>query len=154
MKWCVEMDYVYTQLSYFGAVSGRKAMAGFWEEVDRAGKARNPYCAGFLQFVGVAETREQAIDLYSEPAEYFYGRCLHLDPSFSSPPGYMTEASQRVGLQSQVKKGAATFGNTITSMETIVDNGYVIIGSPDEVAEQLGDIAIELNVGQLLLLLH
>lgn len=154
-KWCVEMDYVYTQLSYFGAVSGRKSMAGFWAEVDRAGKDRNPYRAGFLQFVGVAETREQAIELYREPAEYFYGRCLHLDPRFGSPPGYMTEASHRVGMQSQVvKAGTATFGNTITSMETIVEEGYVIVGSPDEVAEQLRSIATELHIGHLLLLLH
>ena len=45
----------------------------------KLGKDRNPYHAGFLQFVGVAETREEAYRLYREPAEYFYGRCLHVD---------------------------------------------------------------------------
>ena len=30
-----------------------------------------------------------------EPAEYFYGRCLHVDPRFAGPPGYATEATQR-----------------------------------------------------------
>ena len=34
-------------------------MNGFWEEMERLGKDRNPYRAGFLQFVGVAETRER-----------------------------------------------------------------------------------------------
>ena len=43
---------------------------------------------GFLQFVGVAETHRQAVELYKEPAEYFYGRCLHIDPRFASPPGW------------------------------------------------------------------
>jgi alkanesulfonate monooxygenase SsuD/methylene tetrahydromethanopterin reductase-like flavin-dependent oxidoreductase (luciferase family) len=156
-EWCVKMDYVYCQLSYFGAVSGRKSMAGFWKEVDKAGKDRNPYRAGFLQFVGVGESREHAMELYREPAEYFYGRCLHLDPRFGTPPGYLTEGSQRIGLQSQITKAsqtAVTFGNTLTSMETIVENGYVIIGSAEQVAEQLREIAGDLNVGQLLLLLH
>ena len=39
-------------------------------------------------------------------------------------------------------------------MEAIVDNGYVIIGSPDEVAEQLREVAVNLNVGHLMLLLQ
>ena len=39
-------------------------------------------------------------------------------------------------------------------MDAIVDNGYVIIGSPDEVVEQLREVAINLNVGNLMLLLQ
>ena len=39
-------------------------------------------------------------------------------------------------------------------MQDIVDRGYVIIGSPDEVAEQLTEVATELNVGHLMLLLQ
>ena len=32
--------------------------------------------------------------------------------------------------------------------------GYVIVGSPDEVAEQLREVAVDLNVGHLMLLLQ
>ena len=39
-------------------------------------------------------------------------------------------------------------------MDAIVDKGYVIIGSPDEVAEQLKEVAHNLNVGHLMLLLQ
>jgi len=39
-------------------------------------------------------------------------------------------------------------------MEDIVDRGYVIIGSPDEVVEQLTNVATSLNVGHLMLLLQ
>ena len=39
-------------------------------------------------------------------------------------------------------------------MNDIVDRGYVIIGSPDEVAEQLKEVATDLNVGHLMLLLQ
>ena len=39
-------------------------------------------------------------------------------------------------------------------MEDIVERGYVIVGSPDEVVEQLTEVATELNVGHLMLLLQ
>ena len=39
-------------------------------------------------------------------------------------------------------------------MDAIVDKGYVIIGSADEVAEQLREVAVNLNVGHLMLLLQ
>jgi hypothetical protein len=39
-------------------------------------------------------------------------------------------------------------------MDEIIDQGYVIIGSPDEVVAQLTEVATELNVGHLMLLLQ
>ena len=155
--WCAQMDYVYCYLSYYGYKAGQATMDGFWKEMSNLGKDRNPYRAGFLQFVGVGENRQQALDLYSEAAEYFYGRCLHIDPRFAGPPGYATEATQRAGMQSQVSKAASyteKFKDRPTDMETLVDAGYVIIGSPDEVAEQLREVAINLNVGNMMLLLQ
>ena len=101
------MDHVYCYLSYYGYKAGQATMDGFWAEMDRLGKDRNPYHAGFLQFVGVAESREEAYRLYREPAEYFYGRCLHIDPRFAGPPGYTTEETQRRGIQGQVQQAAA-----------------------------------------------
>ncbi|MBX9702235.1 MAG: LLM class flavin-dependent oxidoreductase [Acetobacteraceae bacterium] len=171
-RWCAQMDYVYCYLSYYGYKAGKAIMDGFWAEMDRLGKDRNPYRAGFLQFIGVAETRQQAMELYAEPAEYFYGRCLHVDGRWATPPGYMTEATQRAGLESQVRKAADAardntgaqetlgkgtqerFAGTAKDMQGIVDRGYVIIGSPDEVAEQLREVATTLNVGHFMLLLQ
>jgi alkanesulfonate monooxygenase SsuD/methylene tetrahydromethanopterin reductase-like flavin-dependent oxidoreductase (luciferase family) len=159
-QWCAEMDYVYCYLSYYGYKAGQSTMDGFWEEMKRLGKDRNPYRAGFLQFVGVAETREEAYRLYREPAEYFYGRCLHIDPRFAGPPGYTTEATQRRGAQSQVAQAAqlsryeSKFQMLAREIDAIVERGYVIIGSPDEVAAQLREVAKNLNVGHLMMLLQ
>jgi alkanesulfonate monooxygenase SsuD/methylene tetrahydromethanopterin reductase-like flavin-dependent oxidoreductase (luciferase family) len=159
-QWCAEMDYVYCYLSYYGYKAGQSTMDGFWDEMKRLGKDRNPYRAGFLQFVGVAETREEAYRLYREPAEYFYGRCLHIDPRFAGPPGYTTEATQRRGAQSQVAQAAqlsryeSKFQMLAREMDAIVERGYVIIGSPDEVAAQLREVAKNLNVGHLMMLLQ
>jgi len=155
-RWCAEMDHVYAYLSYFGYQAGQATMDGFWAEMDRLGKDRNPYRAGFLQFVGVAESREEAYRLYSEPAEYFYGRCLHVDPRFANAPGYTSEATQRAGVVGQVAQVARMrrFDTLAREMDAIVEKGYVIIGSPDEVAAQLREVATNLNVGHLMLLMQ
>ena len=42
-RWCAEMDYVYCYLSYYGYKAGRATMDGFWDEMERLGKDRNPY---------------------------------------------------------------------------------------------------------------
>ena len=82
---------------------------------------------------------------------------VRADARFAAPPGYATEATQRMGLQSQVAKAAAysdKFQKLAREMDAIVDLGYVIIGSPDEVAEQLREVARNLNVGHLMTLLQ
>jgi alkanesulfonate monooxygenase SsuD/methylene tetrahydromethanopterin reductase-like flavin-dependent oxidoreductase (luciferase family) len=118
------------------------------------------WCAYF----GVAETREEAYKLYREPAEYFYGRCLHIDARFANPPGYTSEATLRSGVQGMVSRAAEAasappkyadkFTTLAREMDGIVDKGYVIIGSPDEVAAQLKEVAKNLNVGHLMTLLQ
>ena len=163
-RWCAELDYVYCYLSYFGYKLGLRTLRGFWEEMDQLGKDRNPYRAGFLQFVGVAETHEEALRLYKEPAEYFYGRCLHVSPAYVQPPGYTTEATIRAQVQSQVAAAAMKgrskktkrggFSGGATTWEEILEAGYVIVGTPDEVAERLREVCTTLNVGNLMLLLQ
>ncbi len=153
-RWCAEMDYVYSYLSYFGYKAGLRTMKGFWDAMDELGKDRNPYRAGFLQFAGVAETKEEAMRLYKRPAEYFYGRCLHVNPRFTGPPGHSSEATFPARIQSQVKMASNydRVTGVATEIEDIVDQGYIILGSPDEMAEKLREVATEMNVGQLMTL--
>ncbi len=144
-QWCAEMDYVYCYLSYYGYKAAQATMSGFWDELARLGKDRNPYRAGFLQFVGVAESREEAYRLYREPAEYFYGRCLHIDPRFAGPPGYTSEETQRRGIQSQVALAAQASRYETKFPDAGARDGCdrrqglcgIIGSSPDEVAAQL-----------------
>jgi alkanesulfonate monooxygenase SsuD/methylene tetrahydromethanopterin reductase-like flavin-dependent oxidoreductase (luciferase family) len=176
-QWCAEKDYVYAYLSYFGYKAGEATMKGFWREVERQGKEPNPYRAGFLQFVGVGENHAEAMKLYKEPAEYFYNACLHLDPRFANPPGYTSEASIRSRIKGMVAQAAAGGGAAKSAnrgdaskavqaqgaragheiareWQGILDLGYVMAGSPDEVADQIRKAAKNLNVGHLMLLLH
>ena len=155
--WCGEMDYVYSYVSYYGHVAAEATMNGYWAEMEKQGKDRNPFRAAFLQFIGVAETTEEAVRLYKEPAEFFYTNCLHVDPRYVMPPGYVTEATQRMKMTSQVQ-AAADRSNILGSLSEefagILKNGYVLIGSPDEVADQLRKVAKKFNVGNLMLLLQ
>jgi alkanesulfonate monooxygenase SsuD/methylene tetrahydromethanopterin reductase-like flavin-dependent oxidoreductase (luciferase family) len=92
--------------------------------------------------------------MYTEAAEYFFGRCLHFDPRFAAPPGYSTEATQRSGLGSQVSAAALRNVARPTEMQDLVDAGYIVIGSPKQVTEQMIELSENLNVGNLMLLMQ
>ena len=152
--WCVENGFNYSYLSYFGYMRGRQVMEGYWEAVDRLGAEPNPYSAGFLQFVAVADSDEQAEELYAQHALYFYNRCLHLYPGFTNPPGYTSIATLRKGIMGQVQQAAQrAFAEDLTWKE-IVDLGYVVAGSPQTVVDHLNEMADTMKVGHLMVLLH
>lgn len=151
--WCVEHDFLYAYLSYFGYLQGKRVMDGYWEAVDRLGADPNPYRAGFLQFVGVAESDAQAEDLYAEHALYFYNRCLRVFRGFTSPPGYSSIETVRRGIESQLAAAAAMQATELTWGD-IVERGYVVAGSPSTVVDRLNDMADAMKVGHLMLLLQ
>lgn len=159
-RFCAEHEYVYCYLTYFGYLSGEEIIRGFWNEMKELGREPNPYQTGIVQYVGVAETREEALDLYAGPAHYFFNNCLHTHPRWAQPPGYVTEATARRKIMSQVKEAARRTQLTTNALDELrgqtfkdmVEKGFVIVGSPDEVADQLREIAISQNVGNLLLM--
>ncbi|MGE3248136.1 MAG: LLM class flavin-dependent oxidoreductase, partial [Beijerinckiaceae bacterium] len=128
---CARKDFVYANLSYFGHSASRTAIAGFWNQIKEMGLEPNPFHAGFLQFVGVAESRAEALKLYGEAADYFYNRCLHTDPAYANPPGYTTEATVRAKMGSQVLQAAEASRRAVRNdTSNIFDAGHVVIGSP------------------------
>ncbi len=162
-RWCAENDFLYSYLSYYGYEAAAKSMDAYWETLAEMDVEPNPYRAGFLQFVGVADSDAHAEELYSEAALYFYNRCLHWYSGYTSVPGYLSVESMRRGIKSQVAQAGsqtrdvasiakATFEET--SWSDIVDRTYLICGSPDTIVERLEDLAGRLNVGHLMLLLQ
>src|ERR1700761_2001645 len=153
-EWCAREGHVYLFLSYFGYKAAKATMDGYWSRMKELGNDPNPYAAGFVQFVGVAETEREALELYREPAEYFFNRSLHVYPGFSDPPGYKTVKSVRAGVEGMVERAAreaaarkaapaqkGTYSGFKTlSFEEMVEKGYVIVGNPDQVAEKLKNV--------------
>jgi alkanesulfonate monooxygenase SsuD/methylene tetrahydromethanopterin reductase-like flavin-dependent oxidoreductase (luciferase family) len=159
-RFCAQHDYVYCYLTYFGYLSGAEIIKGFWDEMKALGKEPNPFQTGIVQYVGVAESKQEALDLYAEAANYFFNNSLHTSPRWVNPPGYVTEATARKKIMSQVQEAARRAQLRTNSMselrgqtfEGMVDQGFVVIGSPDEVADKLREIAVSQNVGNLLLM--
>ncbi len=171
--WCAENDLVYCYLSYFGYRAGLKTMQGFWNRVKELGKEPNPFQGGFAQFIACAETEAEAWELYREPAEYFFNTCLHVYAGYADPPGYKTPNTVRAGVEGMVeraareataraeakaakpeKKGPLSAGPNQLSFEDMVEKGYVILGDPTQVTEQVNELCLNLNVGHLMVLAH
>jgi alkanesulfonate monooxygenase SsuD/methylene tetrahydromethanopterin reductase-like flavin-dependent oxidoreductase (luciferase family) len=157
-RWAAEKNFGYGYTSFYGALAARTQVAGFWDFVDQAGQERNPFRLGMVQFIGVAKDRDEAMRLYREPAEYLYNRNLKVGARWAVPPGYQSEETKRMQVQSTMQQAALKAVGAIRTgkltMEEIVERGYVIIGSPDEVAEQVRANCIDLNCGNMMALLQ
>ena len=152
-EWCADMGYLYSYLSYSGYLRGKAIMDGFWERMKSMGKEPNPYHAGFAQVVCVANTDAEAKELYWPHIDYFYNRCLHVYPGFADAPGYRTNRTVKAGIRSQLDLMAQRARMQLT-WENLVEQGYVVAGSPETVIARLTDLADKLNVGHLMLLLQ
>jgi alkanesulfonate monooxygenase SsuD/methylene tetrahydromethanopterin reductase-like flavin-dependent oxidoreductase (luciferase family) len=153
-EWVSRLDYMFSYLSYFGHQRGLSVMRNFWEEIGKLGKDDNPYRAGFLQFVAVSETDEQAERDYAEHAEYFYNRCLHIYPGFADAPGYRTLRTVKAGLKSQFERQVVAAATGQLKWKNFMDDGYIIGGSPETVTQKLLEAAKALRVGHLMVLLQ
>ena len=152
-EWTSRMNYVYCYLSYSGYKRGIQVMDGYWKEMERLGTDDNPYRAGFLQLVCVAETDEKAKELYAEHVEYFYKKCLHVYEGFADAPGYRTIRTLKAGAVAQLG-AAANQARQAMTWDDFVEQGYVIAGSPKTVIENLRGAVEGLRVGHLMVLLQ
>ena len=100
-----ERDYVHCYLSYSGYKRGERVLQGYWDTLDRLKIERNPYRAGFLQLVVVADTDEQAERDYYAHARYFYDKCLHVFAGFADAPGYRSIRTLEAGLAGESLAG-------------------------------------------------
>lgn len=152
-EWTSRLNYVYCYLSYSGYKRGIQVMDGYWKEMERLGTDDNPYRAGFLQLVCVAETDEKAKELYAEHVEYFYKKCLHVYEGFADAPGYRTIRTLKTGAVAQLGAAANQKRQEMT-WDDFVEQGYVIAGSPSTVIKNLRNAVEGLRVGHLMVLLQ
>ncbi len=149
-EWCLRKEFNYAYLSYSGFKRGKQVLDGFWNKADQMGVEKNPYQAGFLQLVMVGESESEVEEKYGEHAEYFFNKMLHVYPGFGDAPGYRTLDTIRAGLLAQTGRfGERPPRNT---WKDLVENGNIVAGTPDQVVEQLEQVAKDLNVGHLMLL--
>jgi alkanesulfonate monooxygenase SsuD/methylene tetrahydromethanopterin reductase-like flavin-dependent oxidoreductase (luciferase family) len=142
----------YCFLSYAGARAAKTMMDAYWRVVEGRGLDRNPYRAGFLQLVAVAETDAQAEADYARHVEYFYHKCLHVPPQWGAPPGNQDYRSLLAANRNPVRRVEDT---SALRYRDFVDKGYVIAGSPATVRERLVEEVVKgLHVGNLMVLVQ
>ncbi len=153
--WTIEKDYVYAALSFGGFKRAQKTLDGYWNRVHELKADDNPYRVGYLQLVVVAESAEQAKKDYQEGVEYFFQRLVATgSKTFGEAPGYRSERTIRAGFQTS---NAEVWGNMRKqgiTWDELIDEGNIIAGSPDQVAEGLSKVIHDLRFGQLMALLQ
>ncbi len=145
---CLEFDYTYCYLSYSGYLRAKQLMDGYWERVAKSGKDDSPYRGGFAQVICVADTDAEAERLYAPHVHYFYNRCLHVYPGFADAPGYRTIKTLQANMITQLTQAQLRNYPTLT-WKDLVDQGYVIAGSPQTVYDRMVDLAKTLRVGNI-----
>ncbi len=147
---CIEKGHLYAYLSYSGFKRGKQVMDGFWKVANAAG-VDNPYHAGFLQLVCIADNEDELHEKYAAHTEYFFNKMLHVYPGFSDPPGYRTVDTIKAGLLAQT----TTFGRSTdgeVTFDQLREAGNVVAGTPEQVTEQLRSVITDLHIGHLMIL--
>jgi alkanesulfonate monooxygenase SsuD/methylene tetrahydromethanopterin reductase-like flavin-dependent oxidoreductase (luciferase family) len=150
-EYVVGLDHCFCHLSYFGAKNAAQVADRYWELVARKGRDDNPYRFSFLQLIGVAETDAEAEDLYGPHAEYFFNKLLYTPPHYAQIPGCLEYPSL---VQATRNNQRAALNLRELKAKDLYERGFVIVGSPRTVREQLMDGMKRLRVGHLLALLH
>src|SRR5438477_284602 len=150
---CAEHGYNYSYLSFSGYKRAQKMMDGYWERLAALGKEQNPYAGAFFQQVCISDTDASCEREWWPHVDYFFNKCLHLYPGTSSAPGYVSEASMRAGIVAQVGNTSLNMGQN-KSWKELVEQRYIVAGSPATVRQQLEELARSLRVGHLALGCH
>ena len=101
----------------------------------------------------MADTDAEAEKLYAEHVLYFFNRCLHVYPGFADPPGYRTVNTIKAGVLDQFRAEAREKYATLT-WKTLVDEGFVIAGSPATVRDRMAEMIKTLRLGHVFCLIH
>lgn len=150
---CLDNDYNYSYLSFTGYLRGKKLLDGYWDRVAARGKDESPYRAAFAQTICVADTDQQAEEMYAEHVNYFYNRCLHVYGGFADAPGYRTIKTLKADVLNAMSEEMQNLFPNLTWKE-LVDDGYIIAGSPATVRERMEDLIKSLRVGHIFCLIH
>ena len=150
-EYVVDLDHCFCHLSYYGAKNAEQVSDRYWELVARKGRDDNPYRYSFLQLIGVAETDAEAEDLYAAHAEYFFHKLLYTPPLLPAIPGCLEYPRAGAGAAAQ---SARAINLRELKAKDFFERGFVVVGSPKTVREQLIDGVKRLRIGHLLALLH
>jgi alkanesulfonate monooxygenase SsuD/methylene tetrahydromethanopterin reductase-like flavin-dependent oxidoreductase (luciferase family) len=122
----------------------RRWFDGYRQVTAELGLAPDPDKIAFSVPIYVAATDEQAHREARPQLEWLFHKGLKQGPEIVFPPGYMSPSSFRGVLSSGSKRFDAS------SYEELLASGQAVVGSPDTVANRLGELQNDLGFGQLI----
>ncbi len=146
--WTSQMRYTYLQ-TYSTYESVKKSLMLYQTTAEEKwGYTASPEQLGWALPIYVAESDEQAVAEARESLELLF-RLLPGTTEYLFPPGYLSENSEARVLGSIKRRQTGKL-----TIERLINEGYVIVGSPKTVAERLLDCQREMNFGILVTMLQ
>ncbi|GIW45418.1 MAG: monooxygenase [Candidatus Binatia bacterium] len=140
IRWSAARRYPF--VSVFNSYAHTKRwIEEYKEAANSLGYEVPPEQIGFALPIYVADTDSEAIAEAEPHFLWLFRRGLKIPPNFLLPPGYVTEESLKKFLAAGVRLPAEL------SYRELLDQGYVLAGSPKTVADRLLHIQQELGVG-------
>ena len=151
---CLDHDYNYSYLSFFGYLRGKSLLDGYWERVAKRGKDESPYRAAFAQIICVADTDAEAERALRR------ARPLLLQPLPARVPAVRRSgrATARWRRSSTARWPSSRWRRQKIlenlTWKQLVDERFIIAGSPETVRQQLEECIKGLRIGHLFCLFH
>jgi alkanesulfonate monooxygenase SsuD/methylene tetrahydromethanopterin reductase-like flavin-dependent oxidoreductase (luciferase family) len=150
-EYVLDHDHCFCHLSYRGFKNAKDVTDRYWSMAAEKGRDDNPFRLSFLQLIGVADSDAEAEDIYGAHAEYFFHKLLYSPLEYQAIPGCL----EYNALVQQLRHNPRTEVNPHDlKAKDFYQRGYVVVGSPKTVREQLMDGIKSLRMGHLLALLH
>lgn len=143
MKFVAERGYTFMSV-YAPTRVVRQWFDGYRRAAEEIGNVPDPGKLALSIPIYVGETDERAHRDARQHVQWLFHKGLKQGPEIVMPPGYMSLSSMR-GL---LKAGMKPFSEQ--SYEDLLDEGYVVVGSPETVRTRLREMHDELGFGQLI----
>lgn len=150
VEWAAAAERKYTYLQTFSPIKAAKKAFDLYRQVaERQGYTSDPSQLGWAVPIYVAESDEIARRELQPHIEAFFNKFLRLPLDMRLPPGYSSIASTK----SLIEAKFALRANAMT-IDSLLDLGMVVAGSPATVRDRLLALQQELGIGHLIAMLQ
>jgi alkanesulfonate monooxygenase SsuD/methylene tetrahydromethanopterin reductase-like flavin-dependent oxidoreductase (luciferase family) len=150
VEWAAAPARKYTYLQTFSPIkSAKKAFDLYRDVAQRHDYEAQPSQLGWAVPIYVAETDESARREFKPHVEAFFNKFLRLPLEMRLPPGYSSIASTKALIESKYALRA-----NAQSIDSLIELGMIVAGSPATVRERLAEYTRELGVGNLIAMLQ
>ena len=143
VSWAAERRYTYLQ-TFSSTPNIKKAFALFREAANGFGYEPEPEQMAWSVPIVVADTDAEARRIATPHLEFLFNTLIRMPKDVFYPAGYLSEASAR-----RIMATKSGLGTSRTTAERLIDDGFVLAGSPDTVAEKLDLYSKEMGFGTI-----